>query len=47
MDVFHIAQTDIAKVMDVSNNLVTRFKKYHREHHDEERQKIGTTKPAP
>ena len=41
MEVFHVAQTDIAKVMDVSNNLVTRYKKYHREHPDEERQKSG------
>ena len=37
MGVFHITQTDIANVMDVSNNLVTRFKKYHRDHPHEER----------
>ena len=41
MGVFHITQTDIAKVMDVSNNLVTLFKKNHRDHPHEERQNSG------
>ena len=40
-DDFRVFQTDIAKVMDLSDNIVSRYKRYHRLHPEEERRLSG------
>ena len=45
MGFFHVAQSDIAAVLDVSCCLVTRFKQYHRHHPEEVRPSSGRPSP--
>ena len=40
-DDYHVLQTDIAKIMDLSDNIVSRYKRYHLLHPDEERRLSG------
>ena len=40
-DDYRVRQTDIAKLLDLSDNIVSRYKRYHRQHPEEERRQSG------